>query len=937
MALWHIPGQGIVDDAEEGATIPEPGSFTLPDGSEITWGIAGTQRLPEYRNAAQYGDEAFAWDPALRAWRGSMPQTSPGYVTELLGLRDRVRAGQAQPWEVEQYQQWEQQARAIPTRDIGSLTAGWQGEYAGEHANQDWWTSLDPGSPDVGGIVLTLRDKLEAGQATPQERALYNQVVGMAGDWNYRASVPQASDAFNPLGDQFFGALGVLGLGATGGLAAAPLFAGGAGLATTLGSLGTLSGIAGTGAGVLGQALDQPWLRNIGLGLGIAGGLAGGLGGLSNVLGSGVNTLGDAARLAQSAGRITGSLGRIPGADPLQQASRYLGLAGQLGQGASGVQGLFGAAQGVTQGAVEVAQTAQNLVTQRGGDMSEWEWTDWGGGDFPGDYSGGGMDMYAGGSPTFNEGGGAWDLSGYGTPNTGTPYSMDINDYTTPSGNWYQDTGQYIGGSDLAGAGGGGLWNTILGGLGSVGGFLGRNASWLGPAASGLAGLGAGALGSQAAQDAARLQTSALNRGLDLQTAQWLQQQANQAPWLEAGRTALGHMAGRSTWDQPTLQQTGPISSANYAMPGATPGWSPQSYAGYTPVDTPQASQYGYQGAAVPQAGDYRWTPGQGPRAADYRYAPGQTPNAADYRYTPGAVPTLSGAALLANDPGVQFRLDRARNALEGSAAARGSALSGPALAALQEQGQDLASQEYGNAWQRASQQAQMRESWQQQATQQNFGQAMSAAQLREQLQQVATQQGWSQAQTEAVFRDQMAQQASQQGYAQALQGQGQQWQQGLAGQQFDWQRAHQEAQQRAQQQQFGWEAGFRGQQAGSQEQQNWWNQLYGNQMQQNQLQYGRDWAQREAENARLAQAYDAQRLNQNTAWNQFASLAGTGQTALGQLGIAGQNITNQQANLLGQLGSTQAMGTLGSQYNWNQALGSGATAFQNLLRGLNA
>jgi hypothetical protein len=883
MALWHIPGQGIVDDAE--GNIPEPGSFTLPDGSEITWGIAGTQRLPEYRNAAQYGDDTFAWDPALRAWRGSMPQTSPGYVTELLGLRDRVRAGQAQPWEVEQYQQWEQQARAIPTRDIGSLTAGWQGEYAGEHANQDWWTSLDPGSPDVGGIVLSLRDKLEAGQATPQERALYNQVVGMAGDWNYRASVPQASDAFSPLGDNLMGALGVLGLGATGGLAAAPLFAGGAGLATTLGSLGTLSGIAGTGAGVLGQALDQPWLRNVGLGLGIAGGLAGGLGGLSNVLGSGVNTLGDAARLAQSAGRITGSLGRIPGADPLQQASRYLGLAGQLGQGASGVQGLFGAAQGVTEGAGQVAQTAQDLVTQRGGDMSEWY--DLGGGDFPGDY-------YAGGSSTFNEGGGAWDLSGYGTPNTGMPYSMDINDYTTPAGNWYQDTGQYIGGSDLAGAGGGGLWNTLLGGLGSVGGFLGRNASWLGPAASGLAGLGAGALGSNAAQDAARLQTSALNRGLDLQTAQWLQQQANQAPWLEAGRTALGHMAGRSTWEQPTLQQTGPISGANYAMPGATPGWSPQRYAGYTPTD-------------VPSAAGYRYTPGQGPQAANYRYTPGQIPGAADYRYTPGAVPTLSGQALLANDPGVQFRLDRARNALEGSAAARGSALSGPALAALQEQGQDLASQEYGNAWQRASQQAQMREGWAQTASQMGFGQAMSEAQLREQVNQVASQQGWSQAQAEAAFREQLAQQAGAQNWGQALQ----------------------ESNARAQQQQFGWEAGFRGQQAGSQEQQNWWNQLYGNQMQQNQLQYGRDWQQREAENARLAQAYEAQRLNRNTAWNQFASLAGTGQTALGQLGTGGQNAANSMGNLLTQLGGAQGQGALSSGNSWLNALQNVGTAAQ--------
>jgi hypothetical protein len=351
VALWHIPGQGLVDDAE--GNIPEPGSLTLPDGSQITWGIEGTRKLPTYENQAQFGRESFQWDPALRAWQGSMPQTSPGYVTGLLSLRDRVRRGQAQPWEREQYQQWEQQARAIPTRDIGSLRAGWQGEYAGEHANQDWWTSLDPGSPDVGGIVLSLRDKLEAGQASPQERDLYRKVVGMAGDWDYRASVPQASDTFNPLGDNLLGALGVLGLGSTGGLAAAPLFAGGAGLATTLGSVGTLAGVAGTGAGVLGQALDQPWLRNLGLGLGLAGGLAGGIGGLSSVLGGGINTVADAARLAQSAGRITGSLGRIPGADPLRQAGQYLGLAGQLGQAGSGLQGLLGAAQGVTQGVMQ--------------------------------------------------------------------------------------------------------------------------------------------------------------------------------------------------------------------------------------------------------------------------------------------------------------------------------------------------------------------------------------------------------------------------------------------------------------------------------------------------------------------------------------------------------------------------------------------------------
>jgi hypothetical protein len=59
------------------------------------------------------------------------------------------------------------------------------------------------------------------------------------------------------------------------------------------------------------------------------------------VLGSGVHSLSDAARLAQSAGKVTGALGRIPGADPLKDVSRVLGLAGQLGQGASGAWDLL--------------------------------------------------------------------------------------------------------------------------------------------------------------------------------------------------------------------------------------------------------------------------------------------------------------------------------------------------------------------------------------------------------------------------------------------------------------------------------------------------------------------------------------------------------------------------------------------------------------------
>jgi hypothetical protein len=456
---------------------------------------------------------------------------------------------------------------------------------------------------------------------------------------------------------------------------------------------------------------------------------------------------------------------------------------------------------------------------------------------------------------------------------------------------------------------GGGWLGTALGALGSVGGFLGKNASWLGPAVSGLTSLGAGAMGASAASDAAALQAAALNRGIDLQTAQWLATQANQAPWLEAGRSALGQLQTLAGQAQPTLGQVAPLSGAGYALPSATPGWTPGSYGGYTPTD-------------VPSAAGYRYTPGQGPRAGDYRYAPGAIPAASQYRYTPGAVPTLSGQALLANDPGVQFRLDRAQRALEASQAARGGALSGSALRALQEQGQDLASQEYGAAWQRASQQAQLREQWAQTASQMGYGQAMSEAQLREQVNQIASQQGWSQAQAEAAFREQLAQQSQAQ----------------------NWSQAAQEAQMRAQQGQFGWQADFNAQQQGQRERQAYDEMLYSRLLGQNQLQYGRDWAEREAQNQRLAELFNAQRLAQGTQFNQWSNLAGLGQTSLGQLGQLGANYGQQMGNLYGQLGTAQGQGALSSGNAWTNTLGNlgnaaqgafGNVAFQNQLTSL--
>lgn len=52
-------------------------------------------------------------------------------------------------------------------------------------------------------------------------------------------------------------------------------------------------------------------------------------------------------------------------------------------------------------------------------------------------------------------------------------------------------------------------------------------------------------------------------------------------------------------------------------------------------------------------------------------------------------------------DPGYQFRMDEGMRGVEGGAAARGGLLSGATLKAIQKYGQGLASQEYGNSYNR--------------------------------------------------------------------------------------------------------------------------------------------------------------------------------------------------------------------------------------------
>ena len=249
---------------------------------------------------------------------------SPRYWTDLLGLQELVQSGKATPWDRQNYQMQMEAAQQAPMRDPSAL------QYDAGEQNE---TTLSGGSPDLARIMFSLQDKMRQGTATDQERALYATTHKNLAEQTYRSVVPQESDQFNPLGDQFFGALGILGLGATGGLAAAPLFAGGAGLASTLGSLGSLAGVAGTAASALGNEMDQEWLSKLGMGLGAAGAITGGVSGLANLWGTGLNSVSDAARLASNAGRIAGGVGQAADNDALKQAASYLSATGQAGSG----------------------------------------------------------------------------------------------------------------------------------------------------------------------------------------------------------------------------------------------------------------------------------------------------------------------------------------------------------------------------------------------------------------------------------------------------------------------------------------------------------------------------------------------------------------------------------------------------------------------------
>jgi hypothetical protein len=243
-----------------------------------------------------------------------------------------------------------------------------------------------------------------------------------------------------------------------------------------------------------------------------------------------------------------------------------------------------------------------------------------------------------------------------------------------------------------------------------------------------------------AADEAAQLQYQAEQNSLGFQENVWNQQQQDLAPWLQSGAGALTTLDSLMGLNAPNIP-------ANYGVPNtSTPGAAPSPFGGsgnYVPMGSGAYFNTGgspatgtpatppVQGTAIPSKGnmvEYPGATGSPIMSGTYPYQmPGKgtpaSPTApASAASTPS--PGLSNGQLQPfapwtqqfqaptdvteqNDPGYQFRLQQGTQAVQNSAAASGDLLSGNTLAGLTQYGQNYASNEYQNVYNRALQQYQ--------------------------------------------------------------------------------------------------------------------------------------------------------------------------------------------------------------------------------------
>jgi hypothetical protein len=205
---------------------------------------------------------------------------------------------------------------------------------------------------------------------------------------------------------------------------------------------------------------------------------------------------------------------------------------------------------------------------------------------------------------------------------------------------------------------------------------------------------------SDAAKYAADLQSDAAGEALDFQKQQWQTAQENTAPWLTAGKAGLGALTYGMGLGTLTPSTQAAAADPNAALRTTLTEEAARIQQRLQSTSSPIA-QAVYQGKLNTIQRQLEGMP-EAPTSPSTTWTLSQ---AADGSY---GMPVEKGELLKSfsmadyeADPGYQFRISEGQKAIDRSAAARGGALSGGTIRAGERYASDLASQEYGNAYNR--------------------------------------------------------------------------------------------------------------------------------------------------------------------------------------------------------------------------------------------
>jgi hypothetical protein len=206
-----------------------------------------------------------------------------------------------------------------------------------------------------------------------------------------------------------------------------------------------------------------------------------------------------------------------------------------------------------------------------------------------------------------------------------------------------------------------------------------------------------GAMSSKAASKAAKTSAASADYATGLQKEMYDQTREDQTPWRDTGANALSQLSylmglspniDREQFINGSARQKATLDNFDAAgYLAANPDVARDRQFGGNPLGHFQ--QYGIRENRNLMLPTYD--------ESGYQSAIQEAQSGPDF----GSLTKTFGMDDFNADPGYQFRMDQGTSALQNSAAARGGLKSGNTLKALMEYGQNLGSQEYGNAYNR--------------------------------------------------------------------------------------------------------------------------------------------------------------------------------------------------------------------------------------------